>query len=155
MSSVGHYAYALADISKGGVLYVLFGDVFSPNSKTAHFNHATDLIRNDPRCQKLLGEGSQIAAFGESSFSRYAKNRFIHSTEETDKWGTEHLKFRFFVEGNGKQGVVHVHLIKKPSMTTYEYAELTLDVKGHRSIDLAAKEKQDHVAPKIFGARWW
>lgn len=135
--------------------YFLFSDVFSPNSKTAYFNEATEKVRQDPRCQKLLGEGSQIAAYGESSFSRYAKNRFISSTEETDKWGTDHLKFRFFVEGNGKQGVVHVHLIKKPSMATYEYAELTVDVKGHRSIDLAAKEKQDHVAPKIFGARWW
>ncbi|KAF1922428.1 import inner membrane translocase subunit tim-21, mitochondrial [Didymella exigua CBS 183.55] len=146
---------AVGVIATGGVAYFLFSDVFSPNSKTAYFNEATTKIRQDPRCQKLLGEGSQIAAFGEGSWSRYAKNRFISSTEETDKWGTDHLKFRFFVEGNGKQGVVHVHLIKKPSMATYEYAELTVDVKGHRSIDLAAKEKQDHVAPKIFGARWW
>ncbi|KAJ4400690.1 mitochondrial import inner membrane translocase subunit tim21 [Didymella pomorum] len=146
---------AVGVIATGGVAYFLFSDVFSPNSKTAYFNEATEKVRQDPRCQKLLGEGSQIAAYGESSFSRYAKNRFISSTEETDKWGTDHLKFRFFVEGNGKQGVVHVHLIKKPSMATYEYAELTVDVKGHRSIDLAAKEKQDHVAPKIFGARWW
>ncbi|KAJ4370948.1 mitochondrial import inner membrane translocase subunit tim21 [Didymella sp. IMI 355093] len=146
---------AVGVIATGGVAYFLFSDVFSPNSKTAYFNEATEKVRQDPRCQKLLGEGSQIAAFGESSMSRYAKNRFISSTEETDKWGTDHLKFRFFVEGNGKQGVVHVHLIKKPSMATYEYAELTVDVKGHRSIDLAAKEKQDHVAPKIFGARWW
>ncbi|KAF3037450.1 hypothetical protein E8E11_006499 [Didymella keratinophila] len=146
---------AVGVIATGGVAYFLFSDVFSPNSKTAYFNEATEKVRQDPRCQKLLGEGSQIAAFGEGSWSRYAKNRFISSTEETDKWGTEHLKFRFFVEGNGKQGVVHVHLVKKPSMATYEYAELTVDVKGHRSIDLAAKEKQDHVAPKIFGARWW
>jgi import inner membrane translocase subunit TIM21 len=146
---------AVGVIATGGVAYFLFSDVFSPNSKTAYFNEATEKVRQDPRCQKLLGEGSQIAAYGENSFSRYAKNRFISSTEETDKWGTDHLKFRFFVEGNGKQGVVHVHLIKKPSMATYEYAELTVDVKGHRSVDLAAKEKQDHVAPKIFGARWW
>ena len=141
---------------QGGVTYFLFSDVFSPNSKTAYFNEATEKVRADPRCQKLLGDASQIAAYGENTWSRQARNRFLTSTEETDKWGTEHLKFRFFVEGNtGKQGVVNVHLIKKPSMSTYEYAELTVDVKGHRSIDLAAKEKQDHVAPKIFGARWW
>ncbi|KAH6611892.1 TIM21-domain-containing protein [Boeremia exigua] len=142
-------------VATGGVTYFLFHDVFSPNSKIAHFNHATDRIRDDPRCQKLLGEGSQISAYGESSLARYVKNRAIRSTEETDQWGTQHLKFRFFVEGNGKQGVVHVHMIKKPSMSSYEYAELALDVKGHRRIDLASKEKQAHVAPKIFGARWW
>lgn len=114
------------------------------------------MIRQDPRCQKLLGEGSKIAAFGEASWSRWARNRYISSTEETDKWGTEHLRFRFYVEGeNGRQGVVNAHLFKKPSMDTFEYAELAVDVKGHPRIDLAAKEKQDHLAPKIFGARWW
>ena len=135
--------------------YILFSDVFSPDSKTAHFNHATDMIRNDARCQKLLGEPSQIAAFGENSWARWARYRYIRSTEQTDKWGTHHLRFRFYVEGNKGQGVVNVHLVKKPSMDAFEYAELTVDVKGHRSIELAAKEKQDHVAPKFFGARWW
>ncbi|KAF2999899.1 hypothetical protein E8E13_008514 [Curvularia kusanoi] len=141
---------AVGIVATGGVAYFLFSDVFSPNSRTAYFNEATEKVRNDPRCQKLLGEGSQITAYGEGWRSNY-----IASTDETDKWGTAHMKFRFFVEGNGKQGVVHVHLIKKPSMATYEYAELLVDIKGQRSIDLASKEKQDHVAPKIFGARWW
>ncbi|KAF9694265.1 hypothetical protein EKO04_007994 [Ascochyta lentis] len=146
---------AIGVIATGGVTYFLFSDVFSPNSKTAHFNHATDMIRQDPRCQKLLGDASQIAAFGEASWSRWARNRYISSTEETDKWGTEHLRFRFYVEGPLGQGVVNAHLVKKPSMDAFEYAELAVDVKGHRRIDLASREKQEYVAPKIFGARWW
>ncbi|KAH7359547.1 TIM21-domain-containing protein [Pyrenochaeta sp. MPI-SDFR-AT-0127] len=142
-------------VATGGVGYFLFSDVFSPSSKTAHFNRATTLIRSDSRCQKLLGPGAQISAHGEASWSRWARNRYISSTTETDKWGTEHLRFKFYVEGPLGQGVVHVHLIKRPSQNEYEYETLAVDVKGHQRIDLVAEEKKEKVAPKIFGARWW
>jgi import inner membrane translocase subunit TIM21 len=135
--------------------YFLFSDVFSPSSKTAYFNRATTLIRQDSRCQKLLGPGAEIAAFGEGSWSRWARNRYLSSTEETDKWGTEHLRFRFYVEGPLGQGVVHVHLTKRPSQNDYDYETLAVDVKGHQRIDLVSENKKDKVAPKIFGARWW
>jgi len=142
-------------VATGGVAYFLFSDVFSPSSKTAYFNRATTRIREDPRCQKLLGPGPQIAAHGEASWSKWAKSRWVSSTEETDKWGTEHMRFRFYVEGPLGQGVVHVHLTKRPSQSEYEYETLAVDVKGHQRIDLVADEKKSGVAPKIFGARWW
>jgi import inner membrane translocase subunit TIM21 len=134
---------------------LLFSDVFSPSSVTAHFNRATDMVRADPRCQKLLGDGTQIAAYGENSWSRLARNRYVSHDEETDRWGTEHLRFRFYVEGPKGQGAVHVHLVKKPSMSDFEYAELAVDVKGHQRIDLISGDKTGNLAPKIFGARWW
>lgn len=114
-------------------------------------------MRSSPSCQAVLGEGSQISAFGESSWSRWARNRFIASTTETDKWGTEHLRFRFYVEGPLGQGVVHVHLTKRPSQDEYEYHTLAVDVKGQQRIYLenATDRKDSKVAPKIFGARWW
>jgi import inner membrane translocase subunit TIM21 len=66
------------------------------------------------------------------------------------------MKFRFYVEGPLGQGVVHVHLIKRPSQSEYEYQELAVDVKGQKRVDLAEEEKKSgSVAPKIFGARWW
>jgi import inner membrane translocase subunit TIM21 len=65
------------------------------------------------------------------------------------------MRFRFYVEGPLGQGVVHVHLIKRPSQDEYEYQELAVDVKGHQRISLVEEEKRDRVAPKIFGARWW
>lgn len=115
------------------------------------------MIRRDKQCQKLLGEGSKISAHGEASWSRWARNRFIAHTTETDKWGTEHLRFRFYVEGPLGQGVVHVHLAKRPSQNEYEYHTLAVDVKGHQRIYLenADAKKDGKVAPKIFGARWW
>jgi import inner membrane translocase subunit TIM21 len=113
------------------------------------------MVRADPRCQKLLGDSAHIAAYGESSWSRLARNRYVSHHEETDRWGTEHLRFRFYVEGPKGQGAVHVHLVKKPSQSDFEYAELGVDVKGHQRIDLISGEKNGKVAPKIFGARWW
>jgi import inner membrane translocase subunit TIM21 len=80
---------------------LLFSDVFSPSSVTAHFNRATDMVRADPRCQKLLGDGTQIAAYGENSWSRLARNRYVSHDEETDRWGTEHLRQRFLARGGG------------------------------------------------------
>jgi import inner membrane translocase subunit TIM21 len=133
----------------------MFSDVFSPSSRTAHFNRAVTMIRADPRCQALLGPSNEITAHGEASWARYAKNRFISSTTETDRWGTEHMRIRFYVEGPLGQGVVHVHLVKRPSQSDYEHQELVVDVKGHQRIDLVEGEKKDKVAPKIFGARWW
>ncbi|KAF2734564.1 import inner membrane translocase subunit tim-21, mitochondrial [Polyplosphaeria fusca] len=148
---------AVGVLATGAVGYMLFSDVFSPDSKTAHFNRATDRIRRDRKCQELLGDGSKISAHGEASWSRWARNRYISSTVETDKWGTEHLKFRFFVEGPLGQGVVHVHMAKRPSQSEYEYVMLAVDVKGHQRVYLenADDRKNSKVAPKIFGARWW
>lgn len=138
-----------------GVGYVLFSDVFSPSSKTAFFNRAVTMVRSSPQCQSLLGPSDQIAAHGEASWSRHARNRFLQHTEHTDKWGTEHMQFRFFVEGPKGEGVVHVHLTKRPSQSEYEFAELGVDVKGHARVDLVQGDKTGKVAPKIFGARWW
>ncbi|KAF2437842.1 TIM21-domain-containing protein [Karstenula rhodostoma CBS 690.94] len=140
-----------------GVGYFLFADVFSPDSKTAHFNRATTAIRAHPECQRLLGPGNEIAAHGEASWSRLARNRYLSSSTETDKWGTEHLRFRFYVEGPVGQGVAHVHLTKRPSQNEYEYHTLAVDVKGHQRIYLenADGKSGGKIAPKIFGARWW
>lgn len=59
----------------GGVMVLLWTDVFSPESKTSHYNHAVDTIRNDPKCQEILGEGKDIEAFGQQfSRNRWSRN---------------------------------------------------------------------------------
>lgn len=50
---------------------------------------------------------------------------------------------------------MHVHLVKKPSQSEFEYEELAVDVKGQQRVSLVNEEKRERVAPKIFGARWW
>ncbi|KAF2748743.1 mitochondrial import inner membrane translocase subunit Tim21 [Sporormia fimetaria CBS 119925] len=141
----------------GAIGYLLFSDIFSPNSKTSHFNRAVTKIRASRECQALLGPGSQIEAHGEPSFSRWARNRFIASTSETDQWGTEHMRFKFYLTGPKNEGVVHVHLARKPSEDEWVYRTLAVDVKGEKRVWLEGGEGEDggRKGPKIFGARWW
>lgn len=63
-----------------GVSYVLYTEVFSTESKTAVFNRCADRIRKDQRCVELLagrGKGGEIQAYGQDSWSRWARNRLI------------------------------------------------------------------------------
>jgi import inner membrane translocase subunit TIM21 len=64
-------------MKKSGVAYLLYTDVFSTDSKTAIFNRATDELKADSRVVDLLGPSKEIRAFGEASWSRWARNRTI------------------------------------------------------------------------------
>lgn len=61
------------------------------------------------------------------------------------------------MEGEKGQGVVGVHLVKRPSQSEYEYQSLVVDVKGEKRVVLEDADKREgsKVAPKFFGARWW
>ncbi|KAI9821275.1 MAG: mitochondrial import inner membrane translocase subunit tim21 [Pycnora praestabilis] len=61
----------------GGVITFLYLDVFSPDSKTNHFNRAVNQLRKDPQCIELLGNGKQIKAYGEPSGNKWSRNRPI------------------------------------------------------------------------------
>jgi import inner membrane translocase subunit TIM21 len=139
----------------GAVAALLYSEVFSPDSKTSHFNRAVDEIRRSPQITALLGPGNKISAHGEASWSRWARNRYISSTTEVDKYGTSHLHFKFYVEGPLNQGVVYAHMTKKPSESDYSYYTLAVDVKGHQRIYLEnAEDKKGRGPVKVFGLRW-
>jgi import inner membrane translocase subunit TIM21 len=55
--------------------YVLYSEVFSPDSKTTYFNRAVDRIRADRRCLELLGDGKKITAFGEETHNKWRRAR--------------------------------------------------------------------------------
>lgn len=60
-----------------GVAYFMWTEVFSPDSKITHFNRAVTQLKADSRVVDLLGESSQISAYGERSWSRWTRNRPI------------------------------------------------------------------------------
>lgn len=60
-----------------GVAYFMWTEVFSPDSKITHFNRAVTQLKADPRVVDLLGESSQISAYGERSWSKWTRNRPI------------------------------------------------------------------------------
>ena len=145
------------------VAYVLYLEVFSTDSKTAVFNRAADRVRKDPECLKMLcGEGMhtkrEVEAYGEPSWSRWARNRTVASRHETDRMGVEHTHLHFYVKGSEAEGTVQVHVAKRPEDKDWHYRLLALDVPGRQryflenadAAGLLAQRKQG----KMFGVRW-
>ncbi|KAL2834262.1 TIM21-domain-containing protein [Aspergillus cavernicola] len=137
----------------GGVFTLLYTEVFSPNSKTWQFEKAVERIKNDARCTSLLGDRREIKAYGENTWSRWARNRPIATTIEKDQQGREHLRMNFHVAGPRNSGVVFVHMVKS-SGNDWQYKLLALDVKGSRIVLEEHHDPKVDKELKIFGIRW-
>lgn len=151
---------ALGIVLTGGVATVLWLEVFSTDSKTAIFNKSADRVRSDPKCRELLAGDTMhskrdINAYGEPSWSRWARNRTIASRLEKDRAGVEHLHMHFYVEGPAAKGTVNVHMSRKHG-EDFEYEMLALDVPGQQRYYLEDpnKKKAPGWQGKMFGVRW-
>lgn len=142
----------------GGVAVVLWLEVFSTDSKTAYFNRAADRVRADPKCREILtGESMShkrdVQAYGEPSWSRWARNRTIASRFETDRAGVEHLHMHFYVEGKAAKGTVNLHMTRRPG-EDFEYQMLALDVPGQQRYYLENASSTQRKVGKMFGVNW-
>lgn len=152
----------LGILATGGVATVLWLEVFSTDSKTAIFNRAADRVRKDQRCLELLaGEGihtkKEIKAYGEPSWSRWARNRTIASRMEKDRAGNEHLHMHFYVEGPQAKGTVNLQMIRQPGEKEFVYKMLALDVPGKQRYYMEnadAKKFDQRKQGKMFGVSW-
>ncbi|KAK3398753.1 import inner membrane translocase subunit tim-21, mitochondrial [Sordaria brevicollis] len=153
----------LGVVMTGGIAYLLFTDVLSPESKTAYFNRAVDRIRADPRIVALLspGDPKKIAAHGEETGNKWRRARPLAATVEKDSKGVEHLKMHFHVEGPRGSGVVGLHLTKQPGAWEHEYQTFYVDIRGHKRIYLENKEAERTAAKKggkgefkFLGVKW-
>jgi mitochondrial import inner membrane translocase subunit TIM21 len=152
----------LGIVATGGVATVLWLEVFSTDSKTAVFNRAADRVRKDAKCHEMLaGEGlhtkREIKAYGEPSWSRWARNRTIASRLEKDRAGVEHLHMHFYVEGPQAKGTVNLHMTRRPGEKEFEYYMLALDVPGRQRyyLENAEGNKMDQRSQgRMFGVRW-
>ncbi|KZF25435.1 TIM21-domain-containing protein [Xylona heveae TC161] len=158
--SINFLAIIAGVVGTGAVAVFLYTDVFSPESKTNHFNRAVDRVKADSRCVELLGDSKKIKAHGEGqTTSNWAMARPIASTVQKDRTGTEHLLMHFHVEGPIDKGVVSLHMTKRPGQHEFEYKYLALDVKGHQRLYLenadARPDGSGKSSGKLFGVRWW
>ncbi|KAF2835259.1 TIM21-domain-containing protein [Patellaria atrata CBS 101060] len=141
----------------GAVGYVLYREVFAPESVTNHFSRAITRIKSSPACTSLLGPSNQLEFHGEPSWSRWARNRTIASKHEVDKTGLEHLNIRFYVTGPLNKGTVRIHLVKRKEEKEYRYRYLALEVPEHQTVYLEKEEGPvaRKEGGKMFGVRWW
>jgi len=79
---LGNTCESLLIIFKSGVVYFLYTEVFSPDSKVAYFNRAVDRIKKDARCLELLGDSKKITAYGEPSWNKWRRARPIAYVEQ-------------------------------------------------------------------------
>ncbi|KAH8597327.1 TIM21-domain-containing protein [Bisporella sp. PMI_857] len=143
----------------GGVGYYMYAEVFSPNSKTTHFNKAVNQVKKDPKCLELLGDSKKIVAHGQGQVPKgWRHDRQITAINTRDKYNVEHLKMNIAVEGPLNNGVVSMHMIKRPSDSQYIYKYLFLDVQGHPRIYLenadASADSPAKSKVKFFGINW-
>ncbi|TLD26407.1 hypothetical protein PspLS_04704 [Pyricularia sp. CBS 133598] len=141
----------------GGIGYLLYSEVFSPDSKVAYYNRAVDRIRKDPRCLELLGDSKSITAFGEETSNKWRRARPIASTLRKDAQGNEHMMIHFNLEGSKGRGMANMHLIKRVGGEDFEYRYFYVDVVGHQRIYLENSEAlgRDGSGKKtIFGIRF-
>jgi len=66
-----------ANTTQAGVAYLMYTEVFSLDSKTAHFNRAVDQVKEDSRCTELLGNSKKITAYGEPTSNKWRRARPI------------------------------------------------------------------------------
>ncbi|KAI6244924.1 Mitochondrial import inner membrane translocase subunit tim21 [Erysiphe necator] len=140
----------------GGVAYLLYSEVFSPDSKTSHFNRSFNQIKKDPRCIALLGNVDTITAYGENGGS-WRKSRPFLSINQKDKDGVNHLFIKYNVQGSKSSGTVDLHMTKRDNENEFKYKRLQLDVKGKPRIvliDADSKPVSKSRRLKVFGVYW-
>jgi len=76
---------------QSGVVYFLYTEVFSPDSKVSYFNRAVDRIKRDPRCLEVLGDSKKITAYGEPTWNKWRRSRPIAYVGRTIQQGTVKL----------------------------------------------------------------
>lgn len=59
------------------MIYLLYSEVFSTDSKISHFNRAVDRVRADRRAKEVLGSGTTIEAYGQATWNKWARARPI------------------------------------------------------------------------------
>ncbi|KAK3353586.1 TIM21-domain-containing protein [Lasiosphaeria hispida] len=143
----------------GGVGYILYTEVFSPDSATAYYNRAVDRIKKDPRCLELLGDAKKITAYGEPSSSRWRTARPIAHDTSKDRYGNDHIKVHFNIRGPKASGRVAMHMVRHAGQEDYEYQYFFVDVKGQQRIymenaDTSATKDGEQKPFRLFGIKW-
>lgn len=131
--------------------YYLARELILPSSDVQVFQRAFGLVEKDPKSQELLG--TKLKAHGEDTRSRNTINRPLASRRAVDRYGREHVKMQFHVDGDKASGVVRLELIDD-NHGHLEYRYLVLEVPGHGKHFLINNEPQRPKGVGLFGIKW-
>ncbi|KTF76299.1 hypothetical protein cypCar_00035084 [Cyprinus carpio] len=102
----------------GGLLYVVFQELFSSSSPSKIYGQAFERCRSHPEVIGAFGE--PIKGFGETS-RRGRRQQVSHG--EYMKDGLKYMRLKFYIEGSepGLRGTVHSESKENPETGKYEF----------------------------------
>ncbi|KAM3929712.1 mitochondrial import inner membrane translocase subunit Tim21 [Leptodactylus fuscus] len=109
----------------GGLLYVVFKELFSSSSPSKLYGNAFEKCRNHPEVIGALGE--PIKAFGEAT--RRGRRQHVASSEYLQD-GLKCMRLKFYISGSEPrlQGVVHTSLKENPESKKYEFQYIIVEI---------------------------
>ncbi|KAJ0059605.1 hypothetical protein NL108_001996 [Boleophthalmus pectinirostris] len=109
----------------GGLLYVLFQELFSSSSPNKVYGKAFNLVKSNPEVIGAFGE--PIKCYGETT--RRGRRQHV-SHFEFLKDGLKHLRLKFYIEGSepGIKGTVHSESKENPETGRYEFRYIFVEV---------------------------
>lgn len=109
----------------GGLLYVVFQELFSSSSPNKIYGKAFNKVKLDPEVIGAFGE--PIKCYGETT-RRGRRQQVSHM--EYLKDGLKHMQLKFYIEGSepGLKGTVHSESKENPETGKYEFRYIFVDV---------------------------
>ncbi|KAM4719158.1 mitochondrial import inner membrane translocase subunit Tim21 [Anableps anableps] len=109
----------------GGLLYVVFQELFSSSSPNKVYSRAFDRVRSHPEVMGAFGE--PIKCYGETT--RRGRRQQISHVEYL-KDGLKHMRLKFYIEGSepGLKGTVHSESKENPETGKYEFRYIFVDI---------------------------
>ncbi|NXN44715.1 TIM21 translocase, partial [Rhinoptilus africanus] len=109
----------------GGLLYVIFKELFSSSSPSKIYGDALEKCRSHPEIIGVFGES--IKGYGEAT--RRGRRQFVSHIEYV-KDGLKYMRLKFYIEGfeSGKRGTVHVEVKENPEKGRFEVRYIVVDV---------------------------
>lgn len=109
----------------GGLLYVVFQELFSSSSPSKIYGQAFERCRSHPEVIGAFGE--PIKGFGETS--RRGRRQQVSHVEYM-KDGLKYMRLKFYIEGSepGLRGTVHSESKENPETGKYEFRYIFVDI---------------------------
>ncbi|XP_047424296.1 mitochondrial import inner membrane translocase subunit Tim21-like [Mugil cephalus] len=109
----------------GGLLYVVFQELFSSSSPNKVYGKAFDKVKTHPEVIGAFGE--PVKCYGETT--RRGRRQQVSHLEYL-KDGLKHMRLKFYIEGSepGLKGTVHTESKENPETGKYEFQYIFVDI---------------------------
>ncbi|XP_029313651.1 mitochondrial import inner membrane translocase subunit Tim21 [Cottoperca gobio] len=126
----------------GGLLYVVFQELFSSSSPNKVYGKAFNKLRLDPEVIGAFGE--PIKCYGETT-RRGRRQQVSHM--EYLKDGQKHLRLKFYIEGSepGLKGTVHSESKENPETGKYEFRYIFVEVDTYPRRTIIVEDNRSEI----------